>query len=37
VDITARSESRSRLVVEGRSWMPADSATVSIAVRNRGR
>jgi prepilin-type N-terminal cleavage/methylation domain-containing protein len=37
VDITARSESRQRLVVEGRSWMPADSATVSIAVRNRGQ
>jgi prepilin-type N-terminal cleavage/methylation domain-containing protein len=35
VDITARSESRQRLVVEGRSWMPADSATMSIAVRNR--
>jgi prepilin-type N-terminal cleavage/methylation domain-containing protein len=37
VDITARSENRQRLVVEGRSWTPADSATVSIAVRNRGR
>jgi prepilin-type N-terminal cleavage/methylation domain-containing protein len=37
VDITARSESRQTLVVEDRSWMPADSATVSIAVRNRGR
>jgi prepilin-type N-terminal cleavage/methylation domain-containing protein len=37
VDITARSESRQRLVVEGRSRMPADSATVSIAVRNRGQ
>ena len=37
VDITARSESRQRIVVEGRSWMPADSATVSIGVRNRGQ
>ncbi|HMH25464.1 MAG TPA: type II secretion system protein [Gemmatimonadaceae bacterium] len=37
IDITARSESRQRLVVEGRSWIPADSATVSIAVRNRGQ
>lgn len=35
VDITARSESRQRIAVERRSWMPADSATVSIAVRNR--
>jgi prepilin-type N-terminal cleavage/methylation domain-containing protein len=37
VDITARSESRQSLMVEGRDWMPADSATVSIAVRNRGQ
>lgn len=37
VDITARSESRQSLAVEGRSWMPAASATVSIAVRNRGQ
>lgn len=37
VDITARSESQQRLMVEGRSWMPADSATVSIGVRNRGQ
>jgi prepilin-type N-terminal cleavage/methylation domain-containing protein len=37
VDITARSESRQSLAVEGRSWMPADSATVSIGVRNRGQ
>ncbi|MGZ6154165.1 MAG: type II secretion system protein [Gemmatimonadaceae bacterium] len=37
VDITARAESRHRLVVEDRSWTPSDSATVSIAVRNRGR
>jgi prepilin-type N-terminal cleavage/methylation domain-containing protein len=37
VDITARSESRQRITVEGRSWMPADSATVSIAVRNRSQ
>ena len=37
VDITARSGSRQGLVVEGRTWMPADSATVSIGVRNRGQ
>jgi hypothetical protein len=35
VDITARAESRHRLTVEGRTVMPADSATVSVAVRNR--
>ncbi len=35
VDITARAESRQRLIVEGRAWTPADSATVSVAVRNR--
>lgn len=37
VDVTARSENRQGILVEGRSWMPADSATVSIAVRNRGQ
>jgi hypothetical protein len=37
IDISARSESRQSLVVEGRSWIPADSATVSIAIRNRGQ
>ncbi|HXI97486.1 MAG TPA: type II secretion system protein [Gemmatimonadaceae bacterium] len=37
VDITARSENRQILAIEGRSWMPADSATVSIGVRNRGQ
>ena len=37
VDVTARSESRQRLGIEGHSWMPADSATVSIGVRNRGQ
>jgi prepilin-type N-terminal cleavage/methylation domain-containing protein len=37
IDITARSEIRPSVVVEGRSWMPADSATVSIAVRNLGQ
>ncbi len=35
VDITARAESRQRLSIEGRGFRPADSATVSIAVRNR--
>ncbi len=37
VDITARAQSRQRLLIEGRSWTPGDSATVSIAVRNRLR
>jgi prepilin-type N-terminal cleavage/methylation domain-containing protein len=35
VDITARAESRQRILVEGRVRAPADSATVSIAIRNR--
>ncbi len=35
VDVTARSESRQRIVIEGRVTAPADSATVSIAIRNR--
>lgn len=35
VDITARAESRHRIVVEGRVSVPADSATVAIAIRNR--
>jgi prepilin-type N-terminal cleavage/methylation domain-containing protein len=35
IDITARAESRQRLMVEGRAWTPADSATVSVAIRNR--
>ncbi len=35
VDITARAESRQRIVVEGRVSKPADSATVAIAIRNR--
>jgi hypothetical protein len=37
IDITARAESRQRITVEGRARAPADSATVSIAIRNRGR
>ena len=37
VDLTARAESRQRLVIEQRSMTPADSATVSIAIRNRTR
>lgn len=37
VDITARVESRQRVMVEGRVWTPGDSATVSVAVRNRVR
>jgi len=35
VDITARAESRQRIVVEGRVTAPGDSATVAIAIRNR--
>lgn len=35
VDITARAESRHRIVVEGRVSIPSDSATVAIAIRNR--
>lgn len=35
VDITARSESRQRIVVEGRVSVPSESATVAIAIRNR--
>lgn len=35
VDITARAESRHRIVVEGGVRTPSDSATVAIAIRNR--
>ena len=35
VDITARAESRQRIVVERGVSRPADSATVAIAIRNR--
>jgi len=35
VDVTARAESRQRIVVEGRVITPVDSATVAIAIRNR--
>lgn len=35
VDITARAESRHRILVEGSVTAPADSATVAIAIRNR--
>ena len=35
VDITARAESRHRINVEGRVSVPSDSATLSIALRNR--
>jgi prepilin-type N-terminal cleavage/methylation domain-containing protein len=37
VDVTARVESRHRVMVEGRLSRPGDSATVSVAVRNRAR
>jgi hypothetical protein len=35
VDLTARAESRQRLMIEGRAWTPGDSATLAIGVRNR--
>jgi type II secretory pathway pseudopilin PulG len=35
IDITARAESRQRIVEDGRATTPADSATVAIAIRNR--
>ncbi len=35
VDVTARAQSRQRIAVAGRVSVPADSATVSIAIRNR--
>ena len=35
VDITARAESQQQIQVEGRVSRPSDSATVSIAIRNR--
>ena len=35
VEIAARAASRQPLLVEGRRWLPADSARVSVAIRNR--
>lgn len=35
VDVTARAESRHHLMIEGHGSTPADSATMSIAIRNR--
>jgi hypothetical protein len=35
LDISARTESRQRINIEGRAWLPTDSARVSVAVRNR--
>jgi type II secretory pathway pseudopilin PulG len=35
VDVSARAQSRHHLIVEGRQSTPSDSATVSIAIRNR--
>ena len=35
VDISARSASHQRLIVEDHAWAPSDSATVTVAVRNR--
>ena len=37
VDVVARAASRQSLFAEGRPWIPADSARVSVAVRNRLR
>jgi prepilin-type N-terminal cleavage/methylation domain-containing protein len=35
VDISARAQSRQRLIVEGHGSIPSDAATVTVAVRNR--
>jgi prepilin-type N-terminal cleavage/methylation domain-containing protein len=35
VDIVARAASRQTVSIEGRRWSPADSARVSVAIRNR--
>lgn len=35
IDVSARAESRHHLGVEGRAFTPSDSATLSIAIRNR--
>ena len=35
VDVRARAASRQSLLVEGRRWVPGDSALASVAVRNR--
>jgi prepilin-type N-terminal cleavage/methylation domain-containing protein len=37
VDISVRSESRQRLMVEDHASIPSDSATVTVSVRNRRR
>ena len=37
IDITARAESRQHLAIGSRSFTPGDSATMSIAVRNRAQ
>ena len=35
VDISARSASHQLLIAEDHTWVPSDSATVTVAVRNR--
>ncbi len=35
VDISARAASRQQLLLDSRRWTPADSARVSVAIRNR--
>ena len=35
VDISARAAGRQQLLLDGRRWTPADSARVSVAIRNR--
>lgn len=37
IDISARAESKHRIGVEGHAFTPSDSATLSIAIRNRAR
>jgi hypothetical protein len=36
VDVTAHAESGEQVPVESRFTRPADSSTISVAVRNRG-
>ena len=37
VELVARAASRRSLLIEGRSWLPSDSAQMSVAIRNRLR
>lgn len=35
IDVSARASTRRSLLIEGRGWLPSDSAHVSAAIRNR--